>query len=196
MIQLSQFVDALAEGIEVADAAGPTAVNQRSGQPFLPGIGPHSEAATIDLALAALKPARLPPVHREVPYPAIPRQRCDLVLDDPPGWAIEVKMLRLYGNNGKRNDNMLLHLLSPYPKHRSAVTDCEKLNASGFTQRKAVVIFGYESEDFPLAEGFGAFEALARRRVALTGPCVATFENLIHPVHASGHVCGWEILER
>lgn len=194
MIQLSQFVEAFAEGIEVADAAEPVAVNQRSGKSFLPGIGPHSEAATIGLALAAVGPSRLPPVVREVPYPAVARQRCDLILDDPPGWAIEVKMLRLYGDNGKRNDNMLLHLLSPYPKHRSAVTDCEKLIASGFTQRKAIVIFGYESSDFPLADGIDAFEVLAGRRVDLGRRCVATFENLIHPVHASGRVYGWEIL--
>ena len=105
-------------------------------------------------------------------------------------------MLRLFGDNGKPNDNMLLHLLSPYPKHRSAVTDCEKLNASGFRQRKAIVIFGYESTELPLAEGIDAFESLARRYVCLKGPRVATFEDLIHPVHESGHVYGWEILAR
>ena len=27
----------------------------------------------------------------------------------------EVKMLRLMGDNGKPNDNMLMHILSPYP---------------------------------------------------------------------------------
>lgn len=194
MIQLSQFVEAFADGIEIADAARPVAVNQRSGKSFQPGIGPHPEAATIDLALGAVEPSRLPPVDREVPYPAIARQRCDLVIDDPPGWAIEVKMLRLHGDNGKPNDNMLLHLLSPYPKHRSAVTDCEKLSASGFAQRKAIVIFGYESKTFPLADGINAFEALARRRADLKRPCVATFRGLVHPVHASGRVYGWEIL--
>ncbi len=36
-------------------------------------------------------------------------------------------MLRLMGDNGKANDNMLMHILSPYPSHRSALTDCEKL---------------------------------------------------------------------
>ena len=193
MTRLSQFVEALAEGIALADSAEPVAVNQRSGRSFRPGIGPHSEAATLDLALTALPPARLPPVHREVLYPAMPRQRCDLVLDGPPGWAIEVKMLRLHGDNGKRNDNMLLHLLSPYAKHRSAVTDCEKLNASGFVERKAIVIFGYESRDFPLAEGIDAFEVLAGSRVDLARRCVATFGNLIHPVYARGGVYGWEI---
>jgi hypothetical protein len=36
-------------------------------------------------------------------------------------------MLRLMGDNGKPNDNMLMHILSPYPSHRSALTDCQKL---------------------------------------------------------------------
>ena len=91
MIQLSQFVQALAEGIKIADAKGPVAVNQRSGKPFNPGIGPHSETATLGLALDALDSERLPPVRREVSYPAIPSRKCDLVLDDQLGWAIEVK---------------------------------------------------------------------------------------------------------
>jgi len=26
------------------------------------------------------------------------------------------------GDNGKPNDNMLMHILSPYPAHRSALT--------------------------------------------------------------------------
>ena len=30
--------------------------------------------------------------------------------------------LRLKGDNGKPNDNMLMHILSPYPQHRSALT--------------------------------------------------------------------------
>lgn len=31
------------------------------------------------------------------------------------------------GDNGKPNDNMIMHILSPYPDHRSALTDCSKL---------------------------------------------------------------------
>jgi hypothetical protein len=46
--------------------------------------------------------------------------------------AVEVKMLRLMGDNGKPNDNMLMHILSPYPDDNSALTDCQRLAASGF----------------------------------------------------------------
>jgi hypothetical protein len=36
-------------------------------------------------------------------------------------------MLRIFGDNGKLNDNMLMHVLSFYPAHLSALTDCGKL---------------------------------------------------------------------
>lgn len=192
-MELQQFVDAFAEGLMTADAKSPVATH-RSGKPFRPGIGPHSESETICLTLEALDPGRVPPPEFEAPYPAAPKQKCDLLLDETPGWAIEVKMLRMLGDNGKPNDNMLLHLLSPYPKHRSAVTDCKKLATSGFSQRKAIVIYGYESTDFPLADGISAFETLASRRAPLGHQCVATFDGLIHPVHKSGEVYSWEIL--
>ena len=102
-------------------------------------------------------------------------------------------MLRFRGDNNKSNDNMLLHLLSPYAKHRSAVTDCVKLGNSGFSQRKAILIYGYEYDDTPLAEAIEAFEVLARRRVDLGPRIEASFDNLIHPVHQSGFVYGWEL---
>lgn len=53
---------------------------------------------------------------------------------------MEVKMLRLMGDNGKPNDNILMHILSPYPEHRSALTDCDKLRGSNLSDRCAVMI--------------------------------------------------------
>ena len=193
-MELSDFTRAFADGIRAADASGPIAVNQRSGAPFQPGIGPHTEKATIGLALGAIAADRLPAVRREVPYPRVSRQKCDLVFAGSPGWAIEVKMLRLRGDNNKPNDNMLLHLLSPYAKHRSAVTDCVKLGDSGFVQRKAILIYGYEQDDTPLVDAIDAFEILAQQRVSLGPRHDSRFEGLIHPVHAAGCVYAWELL--
>ncbi len=109
-------------------------VNQRTRRALLPGwdrTPPESDTVTLALE-AVLDP--IPPTRREVPYPSVPRSRCDVVIDERPGWAIEFKMLRLMGDNGKPNDNMLMHILSPYPVHRSAVTDCPKLLVSWFEQ--------------------------------------------------------------
>ncbi|PYU28051.1 MAG: hypothetical protein DMG32_03835 [Acidobacteria bacterium] len=105
-------------------------------------------------------------------------------------------MLRLYGDNGKLNDNMLMHILSPYPEHRSALTDCQKLVQSGLRGRKAIVIYAYESVEFPTAAAINAFELLASDAVRLSGRATASFRGLIHPVHQSGVVAGWEITEK
>jgi hypothetical protein len=68
-------------------------------------------------------------LHTGISYPGGTRQKCDVCVGVAPGWdwALEIKMLRLMGDNGKPNDNMLMHILSPYPADRSALTDCSKL---------------------------------------------------------------------
>ena len=78
-------------------------------------------------------------------------------------WAIEVKTLRFFGDDGKLNDNMLMHLLSPYAEHRSALTDCDKLARSALHGRKGVLIFGYDHAAWPLDPAIEAFATLARR---------------------------------
>ena len=164
---------------------------------FQPGIGPHSESETITLALAEASAGFVGThIEREVPYPAIARSRCDLVIDESPGWAVEIKLLRLLGDNGLKNDNMLMHILSPYPVDHSALTDCPKLLRSGFVGRKAIVIIGYDYDDLPLAPTIRAFELLASSEVNLTAANLAPFDGLIHPVHRRGEVFGWEISDR
>jgi hypothetical protein len=106
-------------GFHAADAKSPIAVNQRTGAPYKPGLGPHTEAKTIDLVLDELrasKPSLYSMATTNVPYPKPSRQKCDLVLGDDDGkWFVEVKMMRLMGDNGKENDNIITHILSPYP---------------------------------------------------------------------------------
>jgi len=195
-MDLGEFVHSFGIGMAKADSHRPQAANARTGHLYQPGIGPHSESETITLALSngtyeAPKSAR-----REVPYPAIPRAACDVVVQDgDETWAIEVKMLRMMGDNGKPNDNMLMHILSPYPKHRSALTDCTKLLHSGIEGRKGIVIFGYDYPDFPMQPAIDAFALLASKQVQLKSAQMVSVEGLIHPVHRRGAVYGWEIAE-
>jgi hypothetical protein len=111
-------------------------------------------------------------------------------------WAIEVKMLRILGDNGKANDNILMHILSPYPSHRSALTDCDKLARSSLGRSKAILIYGYDATDWPLGPTIDAFEALAAARVRLGPRHAAKFGGLIHPVHSAGEVFAWQLLDR
>lgn len=134
----------------------------------------------------------------DVPYPGASRQRCDWCLGSAPtwDWVIEVKMLRMFGDNGKLNDNMLMHVLSPYPDHRSALAGCQKLVRSGLPGRKAIVVFGYDYTDWPMDPAIEAFETLVSERVALGDKHAAAYDNLVHPVHQRGRVFAWEVSHR
>jgi hypothetical protein len=103
-------------------------------------------------------------------------------------------MLRLFGDNGKLNDNMLMHILSPYPQHRSAVTDVGKLRRSGFLCKKGIVIYGYVANDWPLEAAMEAFERIVGLGKELGLREHATVEQLSHPVHRGAEVFGWELL--
>jgi hypothetical protein len=181
-----------ATGLMLADARRPRWAA------YQPGIGPHTEPKTVALVLAELRrdhPALYGSVQTGAPYPNSPRQKCDLLIKPSRGqsWAVEAKMLRLVGDNGKPNDNMLMHILSPYPDDNSALTDCQRLAASGFSGSLAVLIYGYDHDTRPMEPALEAFEQLAVQTVRLGPRQVASFDGLIHPVHRRGAVFVWEV---
>ncbi|MFC1463751.1 MAG: hypothetical protein ACFLMY_02770 [Candidatus Brachytrichaceae bacterium NZ_4S206] len=198
-IDLPTIVEDFAACIKLADARRPQAVNVRSKQPFQAGIGPHSEAQVIKLVtdeMILYQPTRYGnTIAVNVPYPESPRQKCDICIGHAPlwDWAIEVKMLRFLGDNGKLNDNILMHILSPYPEHRSALTDCVKLVRTRLGQSKAVLIYGFEHEEWPLDLAIEAFEVLAKSKIGMSRRYVAEFDDLIHPIHKRGKVFGWQL---
>ena len=160
---LSKLTADFAQAIAEVDADRPVAFSLTTGRSYQPGIGPHTETSTLGLIrakLLAIDPVSYGRIETGVPYPLAPRQKCD--------WAwtprrtdtfyIEAKMMRLMGDNGKPNDNILCHILSPYPQQRSALTDCEKLVKAGFTGALAILIYGYEYEGYPLKPVIDAFE--------------------------------------
>src|SRR6267142_6737773 len=156
MLELEDIVADVATVIKRIDARRPQAANARTGAVYQPGIGPHPETQAVDLVVAELQvfaPTRYAGrLHTDVPYPGSSRQKCDLCIGTSPDWewAVEVKMLRMMGDNGKPNDNMLMHILAPYPKDRSALTDCDKLLESGLNGRKAILIYGFDYPELPM----------------------------------------------
>lgn len=196
-MELAEVVREFADALKRVDGKHPIAVNSRTGEHFQPGIGPHPEAAAIELIADELRSIDgFRRIAIAVPYPESPRKKCDLcVLEgDTDGWAIEIKLFRPMGDNGRPNDNMLMHILSPYAEHRSALTDCEKLRGSAIARRKAVVIFGFESMKSPLETGIAAFETLAAAQGRISVRCESRVSHLVHPVHQEACVYGWEVL--
>jgi hypothetical protein len=193
--ELDVLVKDFARGMAMADAKAPQQVSARTGKAYQPGLGPHTESRAVELVmteLAALSPERYANYTTGVRYPGPGRvRRCDLVVGQ---WAVEIKMLRIMGDNGKPNDNMLMHILSPYEQHRSALTDCRKLAQSELGPRKAILIFGYEYEGWPMSPAIDAFERLASADMRLGPRIEAEVEGLIHPIHEKGGTFGWELL--
>jgi hypothetical protein len=200
-VSLSDLVSDFARAIRAVDAHVPVALSSRTGSSYQPGIGPHTEAQTVRLVmtyLADTDPGQYSPHRLGVPYGDGTRQACDVCLGRPEAWdwAIEVKMLRLMGHNGKLNDNMIMHILSPYPAHRSALTDCAKLLASKLGDKKAILIYGYDYPDWPMDPAIDAFGVLASRQAKFADRAEASFDELVHPVHRRGRVFGWQVEPR
>src|SRR5688572_19679237 len=109
---LKRLTEDLAAAIGAVDARRPVAVNKRSGAQFEAGLGPHSEAETFLLILTEGQragPGWVTGLSFSVPYPNSIRQRCDARVVTPQGQLfVEGKLLRLKGDNGKPNDNMLM----------------------------------------------------------------------------------------
>jgi hypothetical protein len=198
MLDIQKLASDFAHAIVAADAHRPTALSHRTGATYQSGIGPHTEAATLSLVAQELKLLQhscYDQIVENVPYPQMPRQKCDWsIRAGQQTWFIEAKMMRLMGDNGKPNDNILTHILSPYPQQRSALTDCWKLKESGFNGRLGILIYGYSYQGYPLEPVIGAFEVLAREKCRLSPHAKASFSGLIHPVHREGTVYLWELL--
>jgi hypothetical protein len=196
-MELGQIVHDFAAGMEAADHRRPQASSSSiAGRLYQPGIGPFRETEAVALTLAEMRSVR-GGVYANAGkrrYPA-GRNECDLVVGELPDWAIEVKMARLRRDNGDYEDTTTKKILSPYPDDRSAVTDCRKLASSGFGERRAILIYGFEDPARPIMWLIEAFELIAARTVTL-GPRVAVpLNDLVHPVFAAGHVWSWEVLD-
>jgi hypothetical protein len=198
MPELAELVTDFGAALKRVDALRPVAISLRTKAAFKSGIGPFGEAKATELILAEMarsRPKAYSSYVPNVPYESSPRKKCDLCLGQAPNWewCVEVKLLRLLGDNGKLNDNMLMHILSPYDEHRSALTDCGKLLESGLNGRKAIVIYGFADPAWPLEPAIESFESLARARHRLGPRESCHFDGLVHPVHSQGGVFGWEL---
>ena len=192
-VDLQEIVEEFAAAMTTADSRRPTAVSPRSGRVYRPGIGPDPEDRAVDLAMAELGTAR-PQWNWQLRacYPGS-KQTCDWLIGQPPEWAVEIKMARPNGDNGKPDDTAIKDILSPYASDRSAVTDCVKLAESALDCRRAILIYGFDDARRPLEQMIAAFEMLAGARVRLGPRCQATLGEMVHPVHRTGRVCAWEI---
>lgn len=179
----------------VTDVATALVSIDSSGVPFKQfqaGVGPYGEP---QLTRAIVERLSVLPAYRgKVTTRRIP----DVLIKGL--WALEFKLARPFGDNGKQAENWSVNLLHPYPGNVSAISDCLKLEQWEGPERRAVVVIGYEHTppQIDLEPLFASFEVVASnvlglklgRRVQETRP------GLAHPVHQQLKVAAWEVLPR
>ncbi len=195
-VSLGDIVSDFADAFKAVDETRPQGASRT--RTYRPGIGPLTEADAVNQALQHPKRGRRSSYYRDASpkrYPSS-RQQCDLVI--PEEWAIEFKLLRPFGDNGAEAEHWSENAPHPYPGNVSSIGDSIKLIDSGFPERKAIVIFGYEHSP-PLIDitiAIESLEAIAKQVVGveLGARQLAQFGPLIHPVHQQGKVFGWQLL--
>ena len=195
MNDFKKIISDFALSMKKIDSTKPVYVSQRKNKNiYKPGIGPHTETATINLVVNELKKDKFyTKIEREIKYPNS-RKSCDLKfnINDKILFS-EVKMMRIMGDNNKANDNIFMHIFSPYEKQNSALTDGLKLLKSGFDGEKSIIIYGYDYDDFPIEKTISLFEKTTKDFFNISERYSASFEKLVHPVHTRGSVYGWLI---
>lgn len=182
-LELRQLVEDVADAVVSID---------RSGVPFKhfqPGVGPYGEPQLVRAVAHRLN---------GIPYYAgrVRTKRCpDLLIQG--SWAVEIKLARPFGDNGKEAENWSVNLLHPYAGNVSSLGDCMKLRELPNAERKAVLVIGYEHTPprIALAPLLAGFEAMARGvcAIALGSRIEARRIGLVHPVHQQAVITAWEV---
>lgn len=151
---LAGLCQRVADLLPEVDRSAPTGkVSPRTGSTYLPGVPALSETDFRDLLVRAWctkYPEELSPtgeIRTEVPYPKLPRARCDLVFSTStwrsprPEWAVELKRIQFVGDNGKNNDFNVQKMLSPYLKDRSLIHDIHRMRQHPLASKHAVIAY-------------------------------------------------------
>jgi len=157
---------------------------------FQPGIGPYGEPQLVKLIAEYLN--GFPRYQGAVRTKRTP----DLLI--PNEWAMEFKIARPFGDNGREAENWSVNLLHPYEGNVSTIGDCYKLARIQCPERKTVVVIGYEHlpASVNLTPLIESFEAVAEyvARIELSARVECRRDGLVHPVHQSVRVFAWEVM--
>jgi hypothetical protein len=182
-MDLETVVGDIADALKSIDSSGVPFKN------FKPGVGPYGEPQLVKAVCAHLNAmARYGGRARTKRTP-------DLLI--PGSWALEIKIARPFGDNGRMAENWSVNLLHPYRGNTSLLGDCLKLRSDPREEQKAVIAIGYEHDPpqidlEPLAQ---SFEVVAKEVLSIElGERISTRrKNLIHPVHQQLVVIGWTV---
>ena len=154
---------------------------------FKPGIGPFGEPQIVKEIAKGLSLKGINSQTHRIPDMSIEKE-----------WAVEFKITRPFGDNGREAEDWSVNLLHPYEGNVSLLGDCCKLKRLSGYSKKAVIVIGYEHDPakIPLDPLIKSFEIIASQimNIHLSNRIEQIRKELVHPEHQVVRVIGWEIL--
>lgn len=182
MHNLDEVLSDIADAVVALDTSG---VAFKS---FQPGAGPYGEPQLVAAIARHLNALR--------GYSAKSKRTPDLLISGD--WALEFKICRPFGDNGREAESWSVNLLHPYAGNVSVIGDCQKLQGLHGPERKAAVVVGFEHDPavISLDPLFDSFEAIAHHvmRLPLANRLEVRRPGLSHPVHQCLRIAAWEVL--
>lgn len=184
---MQNLIDAIAEAIHAVD---------RCGVPFKKfrcGVGPYGEPQLVKLIANHLR--------THYPESFANAKTCrspDLLI--PGNWALEVKIVRPFGDNDKEAEHWSQNLLHPYAGNVSAIGDALKLKQYIGQERRGIVVISYQHTNpkIDLELLVQAYELLCKTllKLPLSKRFSAVVPDCVHPVHQTALIHGWELERR
>ena len=194
MLELRELVFRIAEILKEYDSTHPEQ-HYRNNVYFNAGIGPFRETALVIHIAEQLAKQGIVARTRRTP--------ADLAIQAEHGtdeWALEFKIVRPYGDNGKPAENWSRRLLHPYQGNASLIGDAIKLGGlEGYAQKGLIAIaFEHDSPKISLDPLLRSFELISTE--ILNVPLGARIEErragLVHPHHQVLRCIAWQLEEQ
>jgi hypothetical protein len=153
---------------------------------FKPGIGPYGEPQIVKIIAERLERKGISARTRRTPDLEIGKE-----------WAVEFKIIRPFGDNGKEAENWTVNLLHPYPGNVSLIGDAIKLLQIPEYSHKGLFIIGYEHDPAKISLDplICSFEQITRGvlNIQLGERIEEKRTKLVHPEHQVVRCIGWEL---
>ena len=155
---------------------------------FKPGIGPFGEPQIVSIIAERLSEKGISSRSRRTPD-----------LDIQSNWALEFKILRPFGDNGKEAENWTVNLLHPYPGNASLIGDALKLMKLPNYNQKGLFIIGFEHHPAKVSLDpiILSFELIMDgvMGIELEERIEEKRMGLVHPEHQVLRCVGWELAQ-
>jgi hypothetical protein len=179
-MRFEEIVGTLTDILKEFDSSEPVHKN------FKPGLGPFGEPQVVGIIAKEFTTRG---------YASYTRRTPDLDIEHE--WAIEFKIVRPFGDNGREAENWSVNMLHPYPGNMSLLGDALKLRKLDNYPCKGLIVIGFEHDPARISIDplINAFELVAERVMNIhLGPRIESkCDKLIHPEHQVLRCIGWQL---